>query len=308
MNNTYSLIVHGGAGDISKMPQEKLDEYKNAIHEVGQKGKELLQNGTSALDVVETLVSLMEDNPIFNAGKGAVLNDEGGVTMDASIMNGIDMNVGSVAGITNVKNPIKFARLIMEKSEHVLLISKGALEYAKSLNVPMESEDYFITEFRKKQQEEARSRGKAVLDHDGDQNHKKYGTVGAVARDIHGNIAAATSTGGISNMKFGRVGDSPIIGAGTWADNETCGVSCTGYGEQFIRTGMAKTVADFIFMKDMNAQEAAEAAINYLVKKVKGLGGLIVVDKNGNIGQAFSSKGMIRSWCNQDQEVRSELL
>ncbi len=287
----FQLLIHGGAGTITDKQQ-----YREPIEKILEIGQKILANCGSALDAVEHCVVALENEPLFNAGKGSVLSHTKTVEMDAAIMNGYNLEAGSVAGVIGVKNPISLARVVMEKSEHVMLISEGAVKFAKEQNIEFAPTDYFLTEKRLKQWEEAQLSDKVVLDHTTDitkKENKKFGTVGAVAIDIKGNLAAATSTGGITNKKYGRVGDSPIIGAGVFADNDSCAVSATGYGEQFIRTTLSKTVAEFIKYKKMNAEEASKSAIKYLVQKVNGLGGLIVIDKNGTWGSAYSTEGMI---------------
>lgn len=279
-------MIHGGAGAIFNK-----ENYDPSIQKVLAVGSQMLAGGASALDVVEHCIMMLEDDPLFNAGRGSVLNEDGQVEMDAAIMSGVDLKAGSVAGVVNIKNPIHLARLVMEKTEHVMLMGKGAMKFAQIQQVIMEEDSYFITERRAKQLAEAKQQERVVLDHQGDD--KKFGTVGAVARDVNGNLAAATSTGGITNKKFGRVGDSPIIGAGLWAENDTAAISATGYGEQFIRTALCKMTAEIIRYQKVTAEVAAKKAIEYLVAKVKGLGGIIVIDKDGNCGRAYSTDGMI---------------
>ncbi len=282
-------MIHGGAGAV----HQKQDYFQSTLR-VLTEGRNSLAQGVSALDVVELCVSMLEDDAMYNAGRGSVLNAKGQVEMDAAIMNGIDLNAGSVAGVQLVKNPIRLARLVMEQSEHVMLVGEGACEFGRLHDVNFESSEYFVTEKRKAQWLDAQQCDKIFIDHiPASEVERKLGTVGAVARDLHGNLAAATSTGGLVNKKFGRIGDSPIIGAGVFADNETCAVSATGYGEQFIRTTMGKTVSEFIRYKGLSAQQAADEAIAYLVKKVQGVGGIIVVDNQGNWGSKFSSSEMI---------------
>lgn len=299
----YSLMIHGGAGLLKGIPDELQQSYHSSLKSILEAGKKMLQDGRCAFDVVEHCVMLLEEDPLFNAGRGSVLNEEGSVEMDAAIMDGATLKAGSVAGIRNVKYPIHLARLVMEQTEHVMLIGSGAHDFAKTQDIVFEDDAYFLTEHRKKQWEEAKKQNHVVLDHDtAKPEEKKFGTVGAVARDSNGNLAAATSTGGIVNKKFGRVGDSPIIGAGVYADNRTCAVSATGYGEQFIRTVLSKTISDCIYFKGVNAQQAADEGIAYLVDSVKGLGGVIVIDSKGAQGCAFSTRGMIRGWIDDNNE------
>lgn len=295
-------MVHGGAGalDNIKAKANKIaDHYLESIRAVLLHGRSILESGGSALQTVEACAILLEDNPIFNAGRGSVLNESGKVEMDAAIMDGHDLSAGAVAAIDNIANPIKLARLVMTESEHVLLISEGAVRFADHCGMDRATEDYFYTPDRLEQLHKARRLHKVMLDHDEtdeDSEDQKYGTIGAIARDLDGNLAAATSTGGIVNKRMGRVGDSPIIGAGVYADNETCAVSATGFGEDFMRSVIAKTIADFIYMKGMDAAQATDAGIQYLTRKVKGRGGVIVIDSAGNCSSGFTTKKMIHGW------------
>lgn len=287
---SYSLMIHGGAGSVADYT-----DAQAAVRQILESGQTLLQKGTSALDVVEHCVSLLENSPLFNAGRGAVLNHNGNVELDASIMDGRNLDAGAVAGVVGIKNPVKLARAIMEHSEHVLLIGRGAEQFAHTQKaIEFAEHDYFVTPHRVEQWKAAKSTGKIVLDHTNLKDiEKKFGTVGAVALDQHGNLAAATSTGGIVNKQYGRVGDSPVIGAGTYAENGVCAVSATGYGEQFLRTVISKHTAEIIRYQHIDAQAAAAQGIAYLVEKVQGLGGLIVIDANGQCGRAYSTPGMI---------------
>lgn len=298
--SAYALVIHGGAGNIQGTPEE-IKAYKDSLRRIALAGQAILESGGSSLATVTHCVNLLEDDPLYNAGKGAVFNTEGKVECDASVMDGSNLEAGACAGLTTVKNPIKLASAILKKSEHVMLIGDGAEKFADQFSeIERVTNDYFYTEKRLNQLKEAKKQDKAVLDHsDLDaENEKKYGTVGAVAFDQNGNLAAATSTGGITNKKWGRVGDSPIIGAGTYADNQTCGVSCTGYGEQFIRTGLAKTISDLVVFKNLDAFQASSEAMNYLTEKVNGLGGAIVIDSQGNIGTNFTTPGILQAAVN----------
>ena len=285
----YSLIVHGGAGHVSDK-----DVCRAGMTRAVQKGEEILTKGGTALDAVISAVSALEDDPAFNAGKGSVLNEHGNVEMEASVMDGKTLVAGAVAAIHNVKNPAKLAQLVMEESPHVMLVGEGAMDFGKAQSVEMMPDDYFITEFRKQQLAKAKEEGHigSTAENHNQVDDKKYGTVGAVACDRQGNLAAATSTGGRVNKQLGRVADTSIIGAGTYADNETCAVSTTGNGEQFIRTALAKTISDIVYFQKVQAQEAAESGIRYLVEKVNGLGGVIVVDRQGRMGSAHSTHGL----------------
>lgn len=269
-----------------------MEEYAPSLRMILEVGENMLKNGSSARDVVEHCVSMLEDEPLYNAGRGSVLNSQGEIEMDASIMNGKTLSAGAVAAVRRVKNPIRLARMVMEKSRHVMLIAEGAMEFAHEQNAPTMPDEYFLTESRHEQWKKALDENNVVLDHSS-HHSKKLGTVGAVAMDTLGDLAAATSTGGLTNKKYGRVGDTPIIGAGCYADNETCAVSATGIGEHFIRTVLAKTISEIIRYEKVGAGEAAKMGIDYLVRRVEGLGGVIVIDKNGRCGSAFSTPTMI---------------
>ena len=296
----YSLMVHGGAGALDNVKDDRTAvRYLESIRRILEHGREILELGGSALQTVEACASLLEDDPVFNAGCGSVLNEDGKVEMDAAIMDGRDLSAGAVAAVDNIANPIQLARFVMTESEHVMLIAEGAMRFADHCGMERAPENYFYTPERVEQLKQARLKHKVMLDHDDletDSEDQKYGTIGAIARDPLGNLAAATSTGGIVNKRMGRVGDSPIIGAGVYADNETCAVSATGYGEDFMRSVISKTISDFIYMKGMNAAEATQAGIDYLNRKVKGRGGVIVIDHDGNCASGFTTKKMIHGW------------
>ncbi|MET0100356.1 MAG: isoaspartyl peptidase/L-asparaginase family protein [Sedimenticola sp.] len=307
MKETYSLMVHGGAGALDNVKDNKTAlRYMESIRSVLEHGREILQLGGSAVEAAEACASLLEDDPVFNAGCGSVLNEFGKVEMDAAIMDGRDLSAGAVAAVSNIANPIQLARLVMDGSEHVMLISDGAMKFADHCGIQLTPDHYFFTPDRVTQLKEARLKHRIMLDHDStdeDSEDQKYGTIGAVARDLEGNLAAATSTGGIVNKRMGRVGDSPIIGAGVFADNETCAVSCTGYGEEFMRTVLAKTISDAIDMQAGDAQSGMNYGIDYLRRKVKGRGGVIVIDKDGNCASGFTTKKMIHGWIEQSGEA-----
>ncbi|MEJ2214080.1 MAG: isoaspartyl peptidase/L-asparaginase family protein [Gammaproteobacteria bacterium] len=307
MDNQYSIMVHGGAGALDNVKDQKTAvRYLDSIRSVLEHGREILTLGGSALQCVETCASLLEDDPVFNAGCGSVLNEHGRVEMDAAIMDGRDLSAGAVAGIENIANPVQLARLVMTESEHVMLMSVGAMRFADHCGLERVPDEYFYTPDRIMQLKEARLKGKIVLDHDDDLDNaedQKYGTIGAVACDQHGNLAAATSTGGIVNKRLGRVGDSPIVGAGVYADNETCAVSATGYGEDFMRTVIAKTISDFIYMKGLDAEQATAEGVNYLNRKVSGRGGVIVIDRQGKCSSGFTTKKMIHGWIEHGGEA-----
>ena len=322
--NKIALAIHGGAGTILKslMTEELEAEYRAGLQSALEAGWKILSVDGSALDAVEAAVVELENFPLFNAGKGAVFTHEEKNELDASIMNGADLKAGAVAFVRNVKNPIKLARLVMEKTEHILLGGAGANQFATEMNVEMELDSYFYTDFRFEQLQKARAEGVVELDHTADepekieeeignliaepQTSKPIGTVGAVACDSSGNIAAATSTGGMTNKKFGRIGDTPLIGAGTFADNKSCAVSCTGHGEFFMLASTAFDVSARMKYKNLNLENAAKESINYLTE-IGGEGGLIAVDAQGNLALEFNSEGMYRGFVTEDGEVKIEI-
>ena len=298
MNKIFAIAIHGGAGTISRdsMNEEKYNAYTLGLKNAIDAAYDLLAAGGSSLDAVELAVMKLEDCPLFNAGKGAVFNNSGKHEMDAAIMNGLDKSAGAVCGIAGARNPVQVARAVMERTEHVLLSGNGAEAFAREMNLPMESEDYFFNQFRYDQWKEAQSEGKIQLDH----SEMKMGTVGAVALDMDGNLAAATSTGGMTNKKYGRVGDSPLIGAGTWADNHTCAVSCTGHGELFIRSVVAYDIACLMEYKGLSLAEASQKVVMEKLVTINGEGGLVAIDKEGNIEMPFNSSGMYRAMRKSD--------
>lgn len=294
--NTISLAIHGGAGTLIKgtMTPEKEQAYKAALKEALQRGYLILENGGSALEAVEQAVVSLEDCPLFNAGKGSVFTATGTHEMDASIMTGHDRNAGAVTLIKGLKNPISLAKAVLEKSEHVFLAGEGALEFAKQEGLEMADEDYFFNDFRHQQWLEIKDSDSFQLDH-AKKKDSKFGTVGAVACDSEGNIAAATSTGGMTNKRFGRVGDSPMLGAGNYANNKTCAVSCTGSGEYFIRAVVAYDVSCLMEFKGLSLEEASQEVIQKRLPEINGDGGLIAVDAKGNISMPFNTEGMYRA-------------
>jgi len=304
MLDTFSLMIHGGAGALDNVADDRTAvRYLESIRVILEHGREMLERGASAVEAVESCASQLEDDPLFNAGCGSVLNENGKVEMDAGIMDGRDLAAGAVAAVSNIANPIQLARLVMDGSEHVMLISEGALQFAGHCGIRRTPDHYFFTPDRIAQLEQARLRGRMMLDHDEDGDEQKYGTVGAVARDRNGNLAAATSTGGIVNKRMGRIGDSPIIGAGVYADNATCAVSATGYGEDFMRTVFAKTIADALEHRGGDARSAVDYGIDYLVRKVNGRGGVICVDHDGRCASAMTTKKMIHGWIEHGGET-----
>ena len=293
---TYALAIHGGAGTLVKgmMTEEKEIAYKKALKHALDSGSKILQQGGSAIDAVEVAVIELENSPLFNAGKGSVFSADGTHEMDASIMDGTLLKAGAVSLVTGIKNPVSLARDVMDKSEHVFLAGKGAMEFAKMLNYELEKPDYFYDQFRFEQWQEIKGTDTFQLDHSLKKD-SKFGTVGAVACDNNGQVAAATSTGGMTNKRFGRIGDSPIIGSGNYANNNTCAVSCTGSGEFFIRGVVAYDVACLMEHKNMSLTDAANEVIHKRIKEIRGDGGLIAVDAKGEIAMPFNSEGMYRA-------------
>lgn len=288
-NSKYGLVIHGGAGTISRtnVSPEKEIQYKAKLTEALTAGYKILDNGGTALDAVETAIKILEDSPLFNAGKGAVLTNKGTAELDASIMDGKTLNAGSVAVLKHIKNPITLARAVMEKSPHVFLVGEGAEEFAKEQYIEFVEQEYFIT----KERLELLERIKQI-----EAEENKHGTVGAAALDKNGNLAAGTSTGGMMNKKFGRVGDVPVIGAGTYASNKTCAVSATGHGEYFIRLSVARDISDLIEYKNQTLAEASSEVINNKLTNLGGTGGIIAIDKDGNIAMPFNTEGMFRGY------------
>lgn len=299
----YAMVIHGGAGTIleADMTEERAAGIQAAMEAAMDAGETVLKAGGTAADAVEQTIWVMEDSPYFNAGKGAVFTNAGINEMDASFMTGHDQNAGAVGGVTTVKHPISAARAVLDKSEHVLLTGKGATDFATEQGLEIVDPAYFRTEDRwnslqralegeKVEQEKIQGhRIMAEIDH-------KYGTVGCVALDKSGNIAAGTSTGGMTNKRYNRLGDSPIIGAGTYADNATCGVSCTGWGEYFIRYAVAYDVHARMAYGGASLEEAANAVIHQTLEKAGGTGGLIALDAKGNITMPFNTPGMYRAY------------
>ncbi len=298
-----SIALHGGAGTIPQgsLSPDQEAQYRAALRQARDAGYAILQSGGPALDAVIAAVTVLEDCPLFNAGRGAVFNHEGTHEMDASVMSGKARETGAVCGVSGVKNPVQLARLVMEKSEHVLLSGKGAEAFGRFQRVAFEPESYFYNALRYQQWQEAVAADRVQLDHTA-AGGKKMGTVGCVALDSSGNLAAATSTGGLTNKRWGRIGDTPIIGAGTWADNATCAVSCTGTGEYFIRAVVGHEVHALMAYKSLSLQEACEEVVNGQLVKSGGEGGLVAVDKDGNISLSFNSEGMYRAWKNEAGE------
>ncbi|MBU2513319.1 isoaspartyl peptidase/L-asparaginase [bacterium] len=304
MNQRYSIAIHGGAGTIrqGEMTPEKQNEIEKTLNRSIKAGINILKAGGSAIDATASAVVVMEDSPLFNAGKGCVFNSAGFIEMDASIMCGKTLDAGAVTCVRNVRNPILLSQELLTGSRHVLLSGKGAEDFARKAGLAFEADDYFFTRHRYEQLQKAKTEETVQLDHSGS-NDGKFGTVGAVALDLAGNLAAATSTGGMTNQAEGRVGDTPIIGSGNYANNQTCAVSCTGIGEGFMRSVTAFDVSALIEYKGLSLTEACEYVIHEKLPKVRGMGGLIAVDIRGNIAVPFNSEGMYRAWCQQNGEV-----
>jgi beta-aspartyl-peptidase (threonine type) len=295
----FALAIHGGAGTITpeQMTPDLEQQYRAKLGEALAIGRDILQRGGSSLDACEAVVRLLEDSPLFNAGKGSVFTAEGTNEMDAAIMDGSTRRAGAIAGVKHVKNPITLARLVMEHSPHVMLTGDGAEAFAKENGIELVSPEYFFTERRWRELERARAKEKEKPASPA--GEREHGTVGAVALDRQGHLAAATSTGGMTNKKFGRVGDSPIIGAGTYASDRSCAVSATGNGEYFIRAVVAHDVAARIEYQGLPLARAAEAVLNE-VTALGGTGGFIALDKNGEVAMPFNTSGMYRGYVKAD--------
>lgn len=303
----FSIAIHGGAGTLVKgmMTTEMESQYKAALENALDAGYDALTEGKTAVEAVEIAVKLLEDSPLFNAGRGSVFTADKTHEMDASIMDGKTLNAGAVSLITGIKNPISLAKDVMEKSEHVFLAGEGAMAFAKMNGYTQKPDSYFYDQLRHDQWVAIKDTDTFQLDHAAAKD-SKFGTVGAVACDQHGNIAAATSTGGMTNKRFGRIGDSPMIGAGNYANNDTCAVSCTGSGEYFIRGVVAYDVSCLIEHKGYSLQQAADEVIQKRILKIGGDGGLIAVNSKGDIAMPFNTEGMYRAL--RDSAGKKEVL
>ncbi len=302
-----SIAIHGGAGTILKedMTPELEQAYRQVLKEAMDAGYAVLENGGTAINSVKAAVVVMEDCPLFNAGKGSVFTKKGLNEMDAAIMDGSNLNAGAIAGVRNIRNPVELAEEVMLHSGHVFLSGKGANDFAIKQGIKLEPDEYFYSEYRYDQWKEIRDSDLYQLDHKSDKlvglmKDKKFGTVGAVACDEDGDIAAATSTGGMTNKRYGRIGDSPMIGVGTYANNKTCAISCTGHGELFIKAVAAYDVSCLMEYKNMTLQEACEEVVLKKLVAMHGDGGLIAVDAKGNTAMVFNSAGMYRAMKNSD--------
>lgn len=290
----FGIAVHGGAGVMSKrkLTPEREKIYRDGLENAINEGYKILSEGGSSLDAVEAAVRSLEDFPLFNAGKGAVFNHDGKHEMDASIMEGKELFAGAVTGVKNIKNPVVLSKTIMQQSDLVFLSGEGAEKFAEEHNIEFADDEYFFSQERFDQLQRALKKSVMVLDDGAD---KKFSTVGAVALDSKGNLAAATSTGGLTNKRFGRIGDSPMIGAGTYANNKTCAISCTGHGEYFIRAVVAYDVHALMEYKGMLLKEAVDFVVKKKLVEFNAEGGLIAIDKFGNIEMPFNSEGMYRA-------------
>jgi len=293
------IVIHGGAGTIlrSRMTPDLERRYRDTLTIAINAGYTVLQSGGSALDAVEAAIRVMEDSPLFNAGKGAVFTHDGTNELDASVMDGLHLRAGAVTGIRHIRNPISLARAVMERSKHVMLAGAGAERFAKELGIDTVPESYFFTQRRWDELQKALR---------ADSVSGGHGTVGCVALDMHGNLAAGTSTGGLTNKRAGRIGDSPVIGAGTYADNGSCGVSATGDGEYFIRATVARTIAALMEYGGLPLQKAADSAIAR-VGALGGTGGVIALDRHGRVGISFNTEGMYRAYIGEDGKAVVEM-
>ena len=301
MANNFTIVVHGGAGTILKedMTPELEKAYQEGLQQALDASYAVLEQGGTAVNAVKAAIVVLEDNVLFNAGRGSVFTKKGLQEMDAAIMDGIDLSAGAVAAVRNIRNPIELATEVMRNSNHVFLSGKGANDFAIKQGIKLEPDEYFFSQFRYDQWKAIRDSDNYSLDHTNHQleelmRDKKFGTVGAVACDIHGNIAGATSTGGMTNKKYGRIGDSPLIGSGTYANNKTCAISCTGHGEMFIRTVASYDVSCLMEYKGCSLQEAMEIVVHDKLMQLQGEGGMIGVDAKGNAAMVFNSAGMYR--------------
>lgn len=307
----YTLVIHGGAGNITPSLLDKAEEdlYRQGLQDALDAGTAVLKKGGEALDAVVAAISTLEDNILFNAGRGSVFTKKGQNEMDAAIMDGRNLAAGALAGVRNIKNPIKLAREVMLHSGHVFLSGEGAAEFALKQGIEMAPDEYFFNKMRYDQWIEIRDSDFYQLDHKEDNlkgpaplNESKFGTVGAAACDQHGNLAAGTSTGGMTNKRFGRIGDSPVVGSGTYANNKTCAISCTGHGEFFLRAVVAYDVSCLMEYKGMSLREACDTVVKDKLVKMGGEGGLIAVDAKGNHEFCFNSNGMYRGMANSKGE------
>jgi beta-aspartyl-peptidase (threonine type) len=302
----YALVLHGGAGNITpqRLSLEEQKEYHEKMREALQEGEKVLKEGGSALSAVTIVIQMLEESPLFNAGKGAVFTWEETNELDASVMDGRNLNAGAVTGISKIKSPILAAVEVMTNSPHVMLSGKGAEEFAKGQGLDTVDNAYFKTQKRLKSLKKFKKKTGSLSDKNQDW---KFGTVGCVALDREGNIAAGTSTGGMTGKRYGRIGDSPIIGAGTYADNSTCGVSGTGHGEFFIRYNVAYDISALMKYAKLSLKAAAEEVVLKKLVVAKGSGGIIALDRAGNISMVFNTSGMFRGYVKEGEEIKTAM-
>lgn len=309
---TFGLVIHGGAGTILKKNMTDSMElaYRTVLEEAIRAGHEILKNGGAAMEAVTASINIMEDSPLFNAGKGAVFTHEETNELDASVMDGSNLNAGAIAGVTRVKNPIDLAVEVMNNSDHVMLAGTGAEVFAQTRGIELVDPQYFFTERRFNSLQRIKEKEKTELDHDGTAadydpfiKDSKFGTVGCAALDKYGNLAAGTSTGGMTNKRWNRIGDAPIIGAGTYANNATCAVSSTGWGEYFIRAMVAHDISAMMEYKGSSLEDAAREVIHDKVGGLGGDGGIVAIDKDGNIAMEFNTAGMYRAHMNANGDL-----
>ncbi len=303
-NAPYAMVIHGGAGTLlkDKMTEQQKTDYIKALNAALDIGERILADGGTSLDAVENTIRYMEDSPLFNAGKGAVFTNAGTNEMDASIMIGSDLQAGAIGGVGRIKNPISGARAVLEHSEHVMMVGIGAETFAERQNVTLVDSSYFFTQRRWDSLQRIKNKETTELS-ESDDLDKKHGTVGAVALDKEGNIVAGTSTGGMTNKRYNRIGDSPIIGAGTYANNKTCGVSCTGHGEFFIRYAVAHDISSVMEYTGASVVEAGDLVINNKLKDIGATGGAIILDNKGNVAMPFNTSGMYRGYTKPGERV-----
>lgn len=308
--DVFGIVIHGGAGTILKenMSDSLEAAYKEKLKEAISIGHEILKNGGTSLEAVTKTINVLEDSPLFNAGKGSVFTHDATNELDASIMDGATLNAGAVAGVKHIKNPIDLAKDVMQKSEHVMLYGAGAEEFAQSLGYKMMDTTYFYTKSRYESLQRILEKEKTINTEkisfeDPYIKNSKFGTVGCAALDKHGNLASGTSTGGMTNKRWNRIGDAPIIGAGTYANNSTCAVSSTGWGEFFIRSVVAYDISALMEYKGMSLQDAAKEVIHKKVPALGGDGGIVAIDKDGNVAMEFNTAGMYRASMNAEGEL-----
>lgn len=305
----FGIVIHGGAGVIKKenMTDSLQKAYEAKLEEAINLGHKILSEGGTALEAVKETINVMENSPLFNSGKGAVLNADGIAELDASVMDGKTKNAGAVSGVQHIKNPINLALKVMNESDHVMLSATGAEEFAKLHGLEFVENSYFITERRRKALESSKAREQGVSSNEFYLSNEKYGTVGCAALDKDGNLAAGTSTGGMTNKKYGRIGDSPIIGAGTYANNKTCAISATGHGEYFIRGVVAHDISAMMEYQGISLEKAAQRVIQNKLTELGGTGGIIGIDKKGNVVMEFNTPGMFRAAKNMKGETEIKM-